>query len=260
MTAAAGTLTTLPRYSQLTYCGTTTIVVSEGAGGHAKRRLLLSGGGRGRGDDSEVSLQLRQRAGSQRVSQYNSERAIRLFVQTATGIIQIDSSGVVTRRRKECIIVYPSIRPSVASVSECECPRGFCNLATVLLLLLLNWICLFFRRPSSLHLSRGHADRTSGQCAIGPQQPMTTTEDGGNDGNGVGVSTGGNGVVVGNGVNGGVIMENLIEKSLYDIGDPDLMDVWDTDLNAVSEEGRTSVRTSASANGNFRMNLRKLTV
>ena len=89
---------------------------------------------------------------------------------------------------------------------------------------------------------------------------MTTTEDGGNDGNGVGVPTGGNGVVVGNGVNGGVIMENLIEKSLYDIGDPDLMDVWDTDLNAVSEEGRTSVRSSASANGSFRMNLRKLTV
>ena len=35
---------------------------------------------------------------------------------------------------------------------------------------------------------------------------------------------------------GGVIMEGILEKSLYDIGDPDLMDVWDTDLNPVSRE------------------------
>ena len=68
---------------------------------------------------------------------------------------------------------------------------------------------------------------------------MTTTEDTGS-GNGVSSSTGGEGssaCVVGSGSNsGGVIMENLIEKSLYDIGDPDLMDVWDTDLNAVSKK------------------------
>ena len=60
---------------------------------------------------------------------------------------------------------------------------------------------------------------------------MTTTED---SGSGNGVSTGGHGV--GNGGGGVIIMENLIEKSLYDIGDPDLMDVWDTDLNAVSKK------------------------
>jgi hypothetical protein len=28
----------------------------------------------------------------------------------------------------------------------------------------------------------------------------------------------------------------LMDKSLYDIGEQDLMDVWDADLNAVSEE------------------------
>ena len=61
---------------------------------------------------------------------------------------------------------------------------------------------------------------------------MTTNEESGG-----GVLTGGGTDVVGNGNNGGgVIMENLIEKSLYDIGDPDLMDVWDTDLNAVSNQ------------------------
>ena len=37
-------------------------------------------------------------------------------------------------------------------------------------------------------------------------------------------------------------MENLIEKSLYDIGDPDLMDVWDTDLNAVSKRADAKLR------------------
>ena len=76
---------------------------------------------------------------------------------------------------------------------------------------------------------------------------MTTTEEDTGSGNG-GVSSstigesgsgacvvGGSGSSVSGGVSGGVIMENLIEKSLYDIGDPDLMDVWDTDLNAVSK-------------------------
>ena len=83
---------------------------------------------------------------------------------------------------------------------------------------------------------------------------MTTNEESGG-----GVLTGGGTDVVGNGNNGGgVIMENLIEKSLYDIGDPDLMDVWDTDLNAVSKK-----RTDEQANErrrSLRTNSRKLTV
>ena len=67
---------------------------------------------------------------------------------------------------------------------------------------------------------------------------MTTNEESGG-----GVLTGGGTDVVGNGNNGGgVIMENLIEKSLYDIGDPDLMDVWDTDLNAVSNRRERRTR------------------
>ena len=81
---------------------------------------------------------------------------------------------------------------------------------------------------------------------------MTTTEEDTGSGNGVSSSTvgesgsgacvvGGSGGSVSGGVSGGVIMENLIEKSLYDIGDPDLMDVWDTDLNAVSKKGRHEV-------------------
>lgn len=78
---------------------------------------------------------------------------------------------------------------------------------------------------------------------------MTTTED---SGSGNGVSTGGHGV--GNGGGGVIIMENLIEKSLYDIGDPDLMDVWDTDLNAVRKERRTNERAR-----NCRTSLRKMT-
>ena len=68
---------------------------------------------------------------------------------------------------------------------------------------------------------------------------MTTTEEDTGSGNGVstvGESSSGACVVGGSVSGGGVIMENLIEKSLYDIGDPDLMDVWDTDLNAVSKK------------------------
>ena len=73
---------------------------------------------------------------------------------------------------------------------------------------------------------------------------MTTTEDTGSGNGGVSSSTvgesGSSACVVGGGSGGGVIMENLIEKSLYDIGDPDLMDVWDTDLNAVSKKADNS--------------------
>ena len=78
---------------------------------------------------------------------------------------------------------------------------------------------------------------------------MTTTED---SGSGNGVSTGGHGV--GNGGGGVIIMENLIEKSLYDIGDPDLMDVWDTDLNAVRKAGKKDERASAKFSHEFEKN------
>ena len=96
-----------------------------------------SGGGR---EDAATIVKYRfcfsQLACPQRVSlsQYNCERAsgryASTFVQTATGIIQIDSSGGdggTPRRRKECNIGPP--HPCVGA--ECECPRGFCNLATV---------------------------------------------------------------------------------------------------------------------------------
>ena len=57
------------------------------------------------------------------------------------------------------------------------------------------------------------------------QRPAAVTD----DDNGYGINRSVNG-------GGGVIMEGILEKSLYDIGDPDLMDVWDTDLNPVSKE------------------------
>ena len=68
---------------------------------------------------------------------------------------------------------------------------------------------------------------------------MTTTEEDTGSGNGGGVSSSSTVGESGGSGSGGVIMENLIEKSLYDIGDPDLMDVWDTDLNAVSKKRST---------------------
>ena len=121
-----------------TYCGTPAAIVAreggrKGAGeradGHAGGHRPRQGGGRGRHDDSEVSLLLllrrrrRRPAGSQaskqRVSQYNSERAIRLLAcsdgdgdrhysnRQQPGTVRVRT--VRLRRRKQCNIPRPTI-------------------------------------------------------------------------------------------------------------------------------------------------------
>ena len=80
----------------------------------------------------------------------------------------------------------------------------------------------------------------SARAAADPQRPMT------DDDNSYGI----NRSVGGGGGGSGVIMEGILEKSLYDIGDPDLMDVWDTDLNPVSKE-RVRVRRRFVLNRGF---------